>query len=135
MSEEAKYIGESYVLEDTTVSISQDAYRLNFYAHERCGLTVYKDKGPPYPPEELLEPIHDLDGLKVGDKLLVSDPLGGGYWKITVEEITGDNGYAKGNELMVSLYYDKGFPEHGIAAEWVAQSMGNIGGLAKVDFA
>lgn len=130
-----KFIGtHSIITEDAVVTFKDPGSKfVSWRAFERMGMTVYKDKGAPYPPPELMEPVHDLDGLTAGMVLLVPHPLSNGYNRVTVTEVSGVDGSAEGDEVFVSLHFDEGLA--GVfAPEWTAASIGCKKGLERIDF-
>lgn len=125
-----QYIGRSYVLEDSAITINREAPRLDFVCYERMGMTAYEDDGVRPIDGDTLKPIQTKEGLKAGMRLLFCNGFGG-MWAATVEP---DLMNASGESIFVSLAFDAGHPEHGIPAEWVGTCFGNKKALTRINF-
>ena len=123
MSDE--FLGKEPVPVETEVVLPKPTYLLDFKCYERQGLTIYRDQEPPVP-------IQEKHALLPGDKILIPDPLGGGYWRAIVKG-GGDALSFEGESVCGTLFFDPGHPD-GVPAEWVALCISNTKALARVDF-
>jgi hypothetical protein len=106
------------------MAVEKKPYRLDFYAHELQGVTVFKDMPDPVDLDKL-EAILTEDGIKPGDTIIVPG-LVGEHFRATIRA----DGRSFENKALV------GWLEFGkdIRKCWVCLGMGNRLALARVDF-
>jgi hypothetical protein len=131
-SGDKRWIGESYVTEDTEIRVPKDARKVEFYAYEYMGMEVYKYEGQiPKSPKDW-KTINTKDGLKVGDQVFVPHPINiNGYWIGTVKAWPSGELYVEycDGELTSNLNFGQDDRN-----AWVASSFGNTAGLERFDF-
>lgn len=123
---------QGLVIESETIS-PKKGFLLNFYTYEYMGMEAYKYPGDDVPITAAdLVPVKEKDGLKVGDRVMVPDPMdSGGYWVGDVKQWEDGTLYASFADGATIASMEFGRDDRSC---WVCISFGNTKGLERVEF-